>query len=556
MLLALSIRDIVLIEQLDLSLGHGLCVLTGETGAGKSVLLDALALALGRRSDSGLVRKGATQGIVVAEFQVKNTHPARTLLRDHGIDEDENLILRRMVNAAGPSRAFINDQAISVNMLRQIGETLVEIHGQHDTYGLLNPSIHRQLLDNYAGLTALVTKTGRLYTAMVASRQALAEAQAAAEAARVDEEYYRFALAELDEIGPKTGEEDDLLGQRQLLKQGENITEALKEAESNMNKGDGVEIRLRAAIRSLERVAGDTAGLLDPVLQQLDQASEQAAVAVETLLRAGRELDLDPQHLENVDDRLFALRDLARKHRVNVEALPQLHVDVAEKVKLARDLTGQLATLESAAANARNAYANSAENLTAARNKGAAKLDKAVMKELKPLALDKAIFHTDINTLDEDAWGPEGADRVAFQVATNPGQELGAMNRVASGGELSRFMLALRVVAHQSASITTMIFDEVDSGVGGATADRVGERLANLAGEAQVLLVTHSPQVAARGDQHLQINKRQNGKKTKTEIMILDDRQRLEEVARMLAGARITDEARAAAESLIAEGRQ
>jgi DNA repair protein RecN (Recombination protein N) len=556
MLCALSIRDIVLIEQLDLALDDGLCVLTGETGAGKSVLLDALALALGRRGDSGLVRQGAKQGVVVAEFHVAAEHPMNNLLRDHGVDVDETLILRRILYSDGPSRAFINDQSVGVNLLRQVGEALVEVHGQHDTHGLLNPSIHRGLLDGFARLTVKVAKCRNLYEAMTAADAVLAAAEAAATVAQADEEYYRHALVELDALAPEEGEEDILLSERQQLKQGEKIVDSLKEADDGLNKREGVEVRLRSAIRSLERVTSDAPGLLEPVLQQLDRASEEVAQAVDALARAQQDLDLDPNRQERLDDRLFALRDVARKHRVSVNDLPRLHVEIADKVQLVNDMSGQLSELSAASKAAREAYAEVARELTVARQKAALKLDKAVMAELKPLALDKAVFMTSVETGSEDNWGPEGADRIAFQVATNPGQELAAMNKIASGGELSRFMLALRVVAQQSAALSTMIFDEVDSGVGGATADKVGERLAKLAEGSQVLLVTHSPQVAARGDQHLKIAKTQNGKIVKTDVHILGDDERLEEVARMLAGARITDEARAAAEILIAEGRR
>jgi len=556
MLCALSIRDIVLIEQLDLALDDGLCVLTGETGAGKSVLLDALALALGRRGDSGLVRQGAKQGVVVAEFHVAADHPMNNLLRDHGVDVDETLILRRIVYSDGPSRAFINDQSVGVNLLRQVGEALVEVHGQHDTHGLLSPSIHRGLLDGFARLTVKVAKCRNLHEAMTAADAVLADAEAAAAVARADEEYYRHALVELDDLAPEEGEEDILLSERQQLKQGEKIVDSLKEADDGLNKREGVEVRLRSAIRSLERVTSDAPGLLEPVLQQFDRASEEVAQAVDALARAQQDLDLNPNRQESLDDRLFALRDVARKHRVSVNDLPRLHVEIADKVQLVNDMSGQLSELSAASKAAREAYAEVARELTAARQKAALKLDKAVMAELKPLALDKAVFMTSVETGSEDNWGPEGADRIAFQVATNPGQELAAMNKIASGGELSRFMLALRVVAQQSAALSTMIFDEVDSGVGGATADKVGERLAKLAEGSQVLLVTHSPQVAARGDQHLKIAKTQNGKFVKTDVHILGDDERLEEVARMLAGARITDEARAAAEILIAEGRR
>ncbi len=555
MLLALSIRDIVLIDRLDLSLGLGLCVLTGETGAGKSVLLDALALALGRRGDSGLVRRGAKQGSVVAEFQLTEDHAVRQLLAEQGIETESGLILRRVVSADGRGRAFINDQPVAVSLLHQVGEQLAEIHGQHDSQSLQSPAMHRQLLDDFAGAGALVADCRLAYAGMRETADILKNAQAVAEAMRADEDYLRHALAELRQLDPQVGEEEELLVQRQLLKQGEKIGENLRQAQASLIEGDGVEIRLRAAVRALERAAGDAGGVLDPAISALDRSAEQVAEAVELVLRAEGELDLNPDRLEEVDDRLFALRDLARKHRVAIEALPAVAEDVAARMLAIDSQDAELAECEKNANAAQSAYTDLAAALSAKRRTASNKLDRALMRELKPLALDKARFKTRIETGAEAEWAPEGMDRVVFEVSTNPGQPLGPLNRIASGGEMARFMLALRIVTRQSNIAGTLIFDEVDAGVGGAVADRVGERLARLAGETQVLLVTHSPQVAARGQHHLRITKRQDGKRTETEVSELDPGERREEVARMLAGATVTDEARAAADRLIAGGR-
>ncbi len=556
MLLALSIKDIVLIDRLDLAVGDGLCVLTGETGAGKSVLLDALSLALGRRGDSALLRQDARQGAAVAEFALGENHPARELLSTHELEVDGPLVLRRTLSEDGRSRAFINDHPVSVGLLRQVGELLVEIHGQHDMHGLLDPSTHRGLLDEFAGLSDVVATCRQAWRMLQSAQTDLASAKAAAEKAREEEDYLRHALAELDDLEPREGEEDELLRQRQLLKEGEKIADALRAAEQDLADGDGVDSRLRNIVRDLERVAGAAGGLLDPAISQLDFAAEQTALARDALAQTSERLDLDPRKLESLDDRLFALRDLARKHRAALDDLPKLHREIASTLDRLDRQESVISELEARLDTATNAYSEITERLSMARRLAAGKLDNAVRKELPPLALDKAVFNTEVATGGVESWGPDGADSVAFKVATNPGQTPGQIHRIASGGELSRFMLALRVAARKAGVASTLIFDEVDSGVGGATADRVGDRLARLAAETQVILVTHSPQVAARGDQHYRISKSARGKAVRTQVETLDSETRLEEIARMLAGAKITDEARAAAEALIAEGQR
>ncbi|HEX6959541.1 MAG TPA: DNA repair protein RecN [Ferrovibrio sp.] len=556
MLTGLSVRDIVLIERLDLECGPGLGVLTGETGAGKSILLDALGLALGRRADAGLVRLGASQGVVTATFDLPPKHPARAILSEQGFEDTDELVLRRILGQDGKSRAFVNDQAVSVSLLRRLGDTLVEIHGQNDEQGLTDATIHRALLDDYAGLEKDVAGLRDAYQAMRDAEKALAEAEETAAQARREEDFLRHVVAELEELKPQPGEEQELARQRSLLQAGEKLLTAMQEAQSALEQGGGVDARLRACLRALERVADKAEGKLDALIAQADQVLLQAGELSAALDATARDLDLDPQRLEKVEERLFALRAAARKHNVSVDDLAPLAERYAAKLALIDDQTAGLGRLQKAAAAAKAAYQAKAEAISAARRKAAAKLDKAVAAELAPLKLGAAKFATSVEALPPEQWSAEGADRVQFLASTNQGTAPGSLAKIASGGELSRFMLALRVVLAGRGSACTLIFDEVDRGVGGATAAAVGERLARLAGRVQVLVVTHSPQVAAKGGQHWRIAKREAGsaknKVTLTEVAPLAADDRREEIARMLAGATITDAARAAADSLLA----
>lgn len=560
MLTHLSIRDIVLIERLDLHMSSGLGVLTGETGAGKSILLDALGLALGRRADAGLVRSGAAQGVVTAAFDIGPKHAAFALLAEQGLEAaDEGIVLRRVVTTDGKSRAFVNDQAVSVGLLRRLGDTLVEIHGQNDEQGLIDTAVHRALLDDYAGLAKDAEALKGLYRAFRDAETALAEAEATAEQARRDEDYLRHVMAELDELKPAAGEEEKLAAQRSLLQAGEKLASAMQEAETALLGGErgggGVEARLRNSLRALERVADRAAGQIDGAIQAAEAALDHVARYAQALEDTARRLDLDPQKLERVEERLFALRAASRKHGVAVAALPQLAEDFAAKLALIDNQAASLGKLRKAATEARAAFAKQAEALSAARRKAATKLDKAVAGELAPLKLGAARFQTSVETLAPEQWASDGADRVTFLAATNPGSAPGSLAKIASGGELSRFMLALRVVLAGRGDAGTLIFDEVDRGVGGATAAAVGERLARLSDKVQVLVVTHSPQVAAKGERHWRIAKREAGpakaRITLTEVVPLEPEQRREEIARMLAGATITDAARAAADELL-----
>ncbi len=562
MLVSLSIRNVVLIDQAELNFFHGLCVLTGETGAGKSILLDSLGLALGMRANASLVRQvaggAAKPATVIATFELDDEDPVFAILAEQGIDPPgpgEALILRRVLDAEGRSRAFINDQPVGVALLRRIGETLVEIEGQFASHGLMDSARHRAALDSFGALDGARGRLGVLYAAMRDAERALADAREAAEEARREEDFLRHAAEELETLDPLPGEEDELAATRSLLMHGEKLIEALNDAESALIEGDGVEDRIDKALRILTRREATTGAKLDAVLDALQNAGDAAADALAALRRAIVDARPDPARLEQSEERLFALRAAARKHDTTVDALPALRDSFAHQIAALDNSDQRLAELEGALNEARDAYVKAARSLSTARGKQAKKLDKAVVAELPPLRLEKARFGTVIETMDQADWGPAGIDRVHFEVTTNPGAPAGPLARIASGGELARFLLALKVVLRRANATPTLIFDEVDSGIGGATAAAVGERLARLAEEAQVLVVTHSPQVASCGRQHMVVTKSDARGGTTTRIDDLGADARLEEIARMLAGAAITDEARAAAASLIAGNR-
>ncbi|MBL8834764.1 MAG: DNA repair protein RecN [Alphaproteobacteria bacterium] len=553
MLRRLAIRDVVLIDRLDLDCDGGLSVLTGETGAGKSILLDALGLAIGARADAGLVRKGADTASVTAAFELPAGHPALARAAAQGIGvADGELLLRRVVGTDGRSRAFVNDEPASVGLLRELGGMLVEIHGQFDTHGLLDPAAHRAALDAYAALGPAVAALSKLHAGWRATLAAEAEAEAAFARATEEEAFLTHALQELDALSPKPGEAEELATKRALLGQGQKLGEAITAALADLNAGKGVEGALRAAGRALERVAPLARGALDRAVTALDNAASSAADALAEVETLGQSLDLDPQALERTEERLFALRALARKHHVEPDALAGLRDTLQARLDALGDASGTRKRLAAATAGARKAYADAAAKIADARAEAAKKLDRAVARELAPLKLEKARFRTSLTPLDEEAWGPEGTERVAFEVATIPGVEPGPLHKIASGGELARFMLALRVVLARTRATATLVFDEVDSGVGGATADAVGERLARLARDVQVLVVTHSPQVAARGRSHWRVARKRAGGGLATAVEPLAAADRREEIARMLSGSAITDAARAAAASLLA----
>jgi DNA repair protein RecN (Recombination protein N) len=552
MLARLSIRDIVLIERLDIEFSRGLAVLTGETGAGKSILLDAFALALGGRGDAGLVRHGAEQGQVIAVFDIPKGHPASAILRDNGLDDTGEMILRRVQLADGRTRAFINDQAISVQTLKAVGTALVEIHGQHDERALVDAATHRRLLDAFAGLEKDVAALGALWDVRRAALAVLDEHRAGMERAAREADYLRHASDELRKLNPKDGEETALAERRTAMMQGEKIAGDLREAQEVVGGNHSPVAALSAAVRRLERRAGNSPTLVEPAVRAIDAAINALEEADQHLTAALIAADFDPAELERIEERLFALRAAARKYSTPVDGLAALAAKYAADVALIDAGADQLKKLESAAAEADQRYTAAASKLSVARTKSAEKLDKAVIAELAPLKLERAKFTTQIDS-DPNNPGPQGFDRVEFWVQTNPGTRPGPLMKVASGGELSRFLLALKVVLSDRGSAPTLVFDEIDTGVGGAVADAIGARLARLAGKVQVMAVTHAPQVAARANQHLLISKDalDKGKRVATRVDALAADPRREEIARMLAGAEITAEARAAADRLL-----
>ncbi len=553
MLLGLSIRDVVLIDKLDLSFRAGLCVLTGETGAGKSILLDALGLALGVRAESGLVRHGAEQAVVSAEFALPRNHPTRDLLSQAGLSlPGDSLVLRRVVDSGGRSRAFIDDQPVSIGLLRQAGEALVEIEAQFAQRGLLDPATHRQALDDYGVDASDLKGLTEAWNAWRDKLKAHAESAERLARARAEEEFLRHALKELEALEPKPGEENTLAEERALLMNRERLTEALEGALGELSGERGGERALNAAARSLERLKDKAGGRLDLALAALERARVEAREATSEIEAALRDLGNAPRSAEKIEERLFALRALARKHNVPVDGLAALRAEIAAKVASLEDGGDAVEKLAREAAEACKVYIAAADKVSAQRRKAAAALDAAVTKELKPLKLDKARFATVLSSLGESEWGPFGRERAHFEVATNPGAPAGPLAKIASGGELSRFMLALKVVLAKTSPVPTLVFDEVDSGIGGAAAAAVGERLHRLGRELQVLVVTHSPQVAARGAHHWRVEKSQAAQKTLIRAAELTAEARREEIARMLSGAAITAEARAAAASLMA----
>jgi len=552
MLARLSIRDIVLIDRLDIEFASGLSVLTGETGAGKSILLDAFALALGARGDATLVRQGAEQGQVTAMFEVPAGHPARALVSDSDIVADEPLILRRVQFADGRTRALVNDQPVSVQALQNLGAALVEIHGQHDARALVDAATHRRLLDAYGKLEADAAAVERLWGARRAAEEAVADHRVAVERAAREAEWLRHAVEELRQLAPAAGEETALAERRAGMMQAEKIADDLRDAQEAVAGTASPVPALSAAVRRLERRGVQAPALVEPAVKSLDaalHALEEARGHLESALRAA---DHDPQELERIEERLFALRAAGRKYNSPVDELNALAARYAADLALIDAGAERLAALQQAAQEAATRYAAAAAGVSAARKKAAERLDKAVNAELKPLRLERAKFSTAIES-EPAAAGPNGIDRVEFWVQTNPGTRPGPLMKVASGGELARFLLALKVVLADRGSAPTLVFDEIDTGVGGAVADAVGARLARLADKVQVITVTHAPQVAARAERHYLITKdaQDKGKRVATRVAELTAARRREEIARMLAGAEITEEARAAAEKLI-----
>jgi len=552
MLVRLSIRDIVLIERLDLDFAAGLSVLTGETGAGKSILLDAFALALGSRGDAALVRHGIQQGQVTAVFEPPPTHPAWGHVAANGLPLEDQLILRRVQLADGRTRAFVNDAPVSAQTLRSLGAALVEIHGQHDERALVDARFHRQLLDAFAGLEVDAATVGRLWEEHRAAEQEVVRQGEAVERAERETDWLRHAVDELTRLDPQPSEESSLAQKRALMMQAEKVVADLREAQEAISGGHSPLPLLSAAARRLERRATQAPTLIEPVVKAFEaalHAIEEVRGQVAAALAAG---DSDPQELERAEERLFALRAAARKYGVPVDELNALATRYAADLCAMDASAARLRDLESAAGEAAARYRDAAETLSAARRDAAQKLERSVNSELRPLRLERAAFSVEIASEGHNG-GPHGVDRVEFWVQTNPGTRPGPLMKIASGGELARFLLALKVVLANRGSAPTLVFDEVDTGAGGAVADAIGVRLARLASRAQVIAVTHAPQVAARADRHYLISKStvEKGRRVATRVIEVAAEKRREEIARMLAGAEITAEARAAAERLI-----
>jgi DNA repair protein RecN (Recombination protein N) len=551
MLVQLSIRDIVLIERLDLSTAGGLTVLTGETGAGKSILLDSLTLALGGRGDSGLVRTGALQGQVTAVFDLPKDHPARAVLSANELVDDGDLILRRLQLSDGRTRAFVNDQPVGVNILRALGTQLVEIHGQHDDRALVDPAEHRALLDAFGGLDADVRKVSALWDAWRAAEKAREDQETLVERVRKEADYLHHAHKELSALKPEEGEEETLAERRAVMMQSEKIAGDLEDVHQAVAGPNSPVPELAAAIRRLERRAGQLPSFVEPAMKALDAALVQLDEARDHLEKALETAAFDPKELERSEERLFALRAAARKYETNVAGLPAVAERFASELRALENGEDELVKLAKAAEQGSAAYRTAAEALSAKRRTAADALAAVVMAELPDLKLERARFTAEISSDGTD--GPEGIDRVEFWVQTNPGTRAGPILKVASGGELARFLLALKVALADRGSAPTLIFDEIDTGVGGAVADAIGARLSRLGRRVQVLAVTHAPQVAARADSHLLIAKGdvKGEERVATQVTPLEAGPRREEIARMLAGAAITDEARAAAERLM-----
>ncbi|WP_289041523.1 DNA repair protein RecN [uncultured Aliiroseovarius sp.] len=548
MLRGLDIRDLLIIDRLELEFQPGLNVLTGETGAGKSILLDSLGFVLGWRGRADLVRTGADQGEVTATFDLPAGHPARAVLEDAGIPVEDELVLRRVNRADGRKTAWVNDRRASGEVLRALSDTLVELHGQQDDRGLLNPRVHRQLLDEFGGLGAQVDASRAAWRDLARAQKALDQARADLAAAQAEEEFLRHAVGELDTLAPEPGEDAELDARRRLMQGAERIGEDISKAQQALGMGEGAEARASDALRWLEGVVEQAGETLDAPIAALGRALAELSDAAQGIEAALDSLTFNPHELEMVEERLFAIRAMARKHQVAPDDLGGFADELRARLKALDAGADAIAGLEQDAADAQARYDTSATALTQARSNAATELDKAMSAELAPLKMERAVFTT--ARTDTDA-GPEGRDHITFTVATNPGAPAGPLNKIASGGELSRFLLALKVCLTREADGLTMIFDEIDRGVGGATADAVGRRLSALSDGGQVLVVTHSPQVAALGDHHWQVQKSVVEGVTLSTVVALDDAARVDEVARMISGDTITKAGRAAAKELL-----
>ena len=551
MLRTLSIRNILLIERLDLTFNSGLGVLTGETGSGKSILLDALSLAIGARADSELIRQGTDQSIITAEFEVPDTSKLNIILSQHGIRVENNFSLRRVVSLDGRSRAFIDDQAVSVALLRQIGGLLVEVHGQSEAHGLLDSSTHRNLVDAYGNYATLLETVSTAFKVWTSAKNTYEKANENVEKTLREQGFLQHAFDELSELEPKQNEEHELASKRTFLMNSEKSIASLQEVFKEFNQENGVGSTLQTIIQKVKKIADTGGDQFNNVIESFDRALLETNEGISELERISAVIDLDPQELEKIEERLFRLRALARKHGVDVEKLPTLLIDISEQIAIFTSGSSNLQYLLKEVDTTREIYTSAAGKLSQERKAVINKLDAAITIELTPLKLEAASFHTRLIKLNESEWNESGTESVSFEVKTNPNTPTGPIQKVASGGELARITLPLKVVLANAYSIPTVIFDEVDTGIGGAAAAAVGERLSSLAKNSQILVVTHSPQVAARGSTHFQISKSINKTGNITLVGELNGDTRIEEIARMLSGTKITAEARAAAISLL-----
>ncbi|MDG1707196.1 MAG: DNA repair protein RecN, partial [Emcibacteraceae bacterium] len=521
-------------------------------GAGKSILLSGIGLAIGGRSGKEIIRHGQEQGSVSAEFSLKADHKVWNILEEFGIDyEDGQIILRRIITKDGRSRAFINDQSVNVSLLRKIGEMLVEIHGQHDERGLLNPSGHKAMLDEFGDYDALLMTVDNNFKNLTSLKSTLLEEEEKLELAKKDEEYIRYNLEELEQLNPVMGEEESLAKERTRMMQGETLSEGLGGLLNKLLSDKGVDTVLRATLRKMERMSAQAPGLLDKVSEGLERAANETTESIAELEDIIRNLEFNPYDLENTEERLFALRAAARKHNCQPDQLTELKQEFEEKLSTIQYGDEEVKRLNEDVYRAQSIFADNVKKLTKKRLKASQELDTHVNEELPALKMDKAKFKTFFEPLEQDQWNAFGAERIDFRVSTNPGAPFGGLIKIASGGELSRFILALKVVLAKKTSVASLIFDEIDQGVGGAVANAVGGRLSELASMAQILVITHSPQVAARGASHWLIKKSMSNESTTTQVSLLSNEIRREEIARMLAGAEVTEEARAAADNLL-----
>ncbi|MCI5050022.1 MAG: DNA repair protein RecN [Rickettsiales bacterium] len=551
MLQHLSIRNIVLIETCDINFDDGLCVLTGETGAGKSILLDSLGLALGARAESGLIREGEKQASVTAQFHITPDSESSKALNDLGLEHDDFLIIRRTLSSDGKNRCFINDQPVGVNALRRIGETLVEIHGQHDQRGLLDASTHLDMLDAYGRLEQQRADVAEAYQNWRAMRQEMESLVDRIEESKREQDYLTHMRNELSSLHPQAGEEEELSDYRATMMQSEKLADTIKEAMNDLDGATSVQGALQSAQRVLSRSSLQASSRFEPVVESLERALIEVQDAITQLETVRDETEYDPIRLDEIEERLFALKGAGRKYNTPVDELPALLEDVEEKLSTLENQQYSISALESQVAQARQEFLEAAQIISDARAHAAQRLQRALMKELAPLKMERCRFRVVQEELSETQWNMRGTDAIRFEVATNSGQNYAPMHKIASGGELSRFMLALKVVLSSLKTTPTLIFDEIDTGTGGAVADAIGARLALLSDNLQVLVVTHLPQVAARGTHHLFIEKNAYRDHVNTEVRELSVTERKEELARMLAGATVTDEARGAARRLM-----